>query len=101
MSRNIDFESSVLDAKNYIVTGRVQGVGFRWFVLRRARSLDLTGWVRNLPDGSVEVRAEGTEAALDSLKALLEKGPAGSMVKNVQSRSASASGRFHDFDITY
>ncbi|RKX83285.1 MAG: acylphosphatase [Spirochaetes bacterium] len=88
-------------AKSYIVTGRVQGVGFRWFVLGRARSLDITGWVRNLPDGSVEVRAEGSEAALESLESLLEKGPAGSMVRDVQSRPSSASERYHDFDITY
>jgi len=88
-------------ARNYTVTGRVQGVGFRWFVLRRAKSLNLTGWVRNLPDGSVEVWAEGAESALDSLESLLGKGPAGSMVKEVQCSSSTASGRFHDFDITY
>jgi len=90
-----------MKAGSYIVTGRVQGVGFRWFVLRRARSLDITGWVKNLPDGSVEVRAEGSEAALESLESLLEKGPAGSIVRGVQSQPASASGRYHDFDITY
>jgi acylphosphatase len=88
-------------AKSFIVTGRVQGVGFRWFVLRRAKSLEITGWVRNLPDGSVEVRAEGSEAALESLESLLVKGPAGSMGKDVLSQPAAASGRFHDFDITY
>ena len=88
-------------AKSFIVTGRVQGVGFRWYVQRRAKSLELTGWVRNLPDGTVEVLAEGPEAALASLESLLEKGPAGSMVKEVQSRLAEVSGRFYDFDITY
>ena len=93
--------SRQMAARNFTVTGRVQGVGFRWFVLRRAKSLELTGWVRNLPDGSVEVLAEGTEAALDSLDSLLWKGPAGSLVKNVQSRNSQAAGGFHDFDITY
>ena len=88
-------------AKNYIITGRVQGVGFRWFVLRQAKSLELTGWVRNLPDGSVEVWAEGNEGALDSLESLLEKGSAGSLVREVQCCSISVSGRFHNFDITY
>ncbi len=90
-----------MNARNIIVTGRVQGVGFRWFVLRRAKSLGLTGWVRNLPDGSVEVWAEGKEDILESLESLLKDGPSGSMVREVQSRKTQGTGRYHDFDITY
>ena len=59
------------------VAGRVQGVGFRYFVARTARGLGLSGYVRNLPDGTVEVAASGDRAALESLAALLEKGPTG------------------------
>ena len=90
-----------MGAREFIVSGRVQGVGFRWFVMRQAKSLDITGWVRNLPDGSVEAWAEGREENLDSLEDLLKKGPSGSLVKNVQTRSVTGSGRYHDFDITY
>ena len=65
------------------VTGRVQGVGFRYFVARAARSLRLSGYVRNLPDGAVEVVASGDRAQLESLVALLEKGPPGAEVESV------------------
>ena len=57
------------------VEGRVQGVGFRWFVRETAVDLGLSGWVRNLPDGSVEVLASGDPSALSSLRARLAAGP--------------------------
>ena len=63
--------------------GRVQGVGFRWFVRDRARALNLAGWVRNQPDGSVEVAAEGDEQSLDRLRHELEVGPDGAAVDSV------------------
>jgi acylphosphatase len=66
-----------------VVHGRVQGVGFRDFVRRRAASLRLAGHVRNLADGSVEVHAEGPDAALDALLDLLREGPVGSRVTRV------------------
>lgn len=66
-----------------VVRGRVQGVGFRWFVREQARVLRLSGWVRNRPDGTVEVAAEGTTAALDRLRAALADGPAGAAVASV------------------
>lgn len=90
-----------MNARSIIVTGRVQGVGYRWFVQRQAKAIGLTGWVRNLPDGSVEVRAEGSRNALDSLELLLKDGPPGSHVSNLQSSSIWPSGRFTDFDISY
>lgn len=62
------------------VTGLVQGVGFRWFVRERARRLGLTGWVRNLPDGSVEVAAAGDQQQIELLKGELQRGPQGASV---------------------
>lgn len=58
------------------MSGRVQGVGFRYFVQDRALELGLRGWVRNLPDGSVEAAAAGPPEALDRLEARLRQGPA-------------------------
>ena len=65
------------------VTGVVQGVGYRWFVRERARRLGLSGWVRNLADGSVEVVASGEEGQIDLLKGELQKGPPGAVVDQI------------------
>jgi acylphosphatase len=65
---------------HFLVQGRVQGVGFRWFVHREASELDLRGWVRNTEDGDVEVVAVGNDADLAELRASLRKGPRGSRV---------------------
>ena len=65
------------------VTGVVQGVGFRWFVRERARRLGLAGWVRNLPDGSVEVMASGDAHQLDLLRGELRRGPNGARVDEI------------------
>jgi acylphosphatase len=69
---------------HWIVSGRVQGVGFRWFVLRRAGDLGLVGWVVNLPDGRVEVVARGEAASIDSLDAALQRGPRLAAVSHVE-----------------
>lgn len=66
------------------ISGRVQGVGFRWFVREEARRLGLSGWVTNLPDGSVEVAAGGEGTSLQRLRAALAVGPAGADVKGVE-----------------
>jgi acylphosphatase len=71
----------------FLVSGLVQGVGFRWFVARHARALGLNGFARNLPDGSVEVVVDGGEEALPELERLLRAGPASAQVDQVQ-RSA-------------
>ena len=68
----------------YLVSGMVQGVGFRWFVARHARTLGLTGYARNLPNGSVEVVADGPEDALPALEELLRRGPASAQVDRVE-----------------
>jgi acylphosphatase len=65
---------------HFLIQGRVQGVGFRWFVHREASQLDLRGWVRNTEDGEVEVVAHGKEADLAELRASLRRGPRGSRV---------------------
>ena len=66
-----------------LITGRVQGVGFRWFVKRTAVRLDLAGWVRNRPDGSVEVAAEGASEAMIALRRALAEGPDGAHVTEI------------------
>ena len=68
---------------HFLIQGRVQGVGFRWFVHREARELELRGWVRNTEDGDVEVVATGTAEDLDELRTSLRKGPRGSRVDRV------------------
>src|SRR5205085_1503691 len=67
----------------YIVTGRVQGVGFRWFVEREARALGISGWVRNTDDGAVEVVASGTQDQLSRLRKALAEGPRAARVDDV------------------
>lgn len=68
------------------VSGRVQGVGFRWFVRERARALGLRGWVRNRVDGSVEVFALGDDEAVEQLRNTVWSGPPGADVRAVDER---------------
>jgi acylphosphatase len=65
------------------VGGRVQGVGFRWFVVEKGRRLGLSGWVKNRPDGKVEIAAAGDATALAQLEAAVERGPPGAQVHQV------------------
>jgi acylphosphatase len=67
-----------------VVSGLVQGVGFRYFALREARRLGLTGFVRNLPDRRVEIVAEGDQGALETFVAAMREGPQGSIVRDVR-----------------
>jgi acylphosphatase len=84
----------------YLVSGVVQGVGFRYFVFRRAQELILAGWVRNLPDGRVEVVADGPEAALSALEEALRSGPRGARVAQVDKSEISDEViSFNAFDI--
>src|SRR5574340_1223088 len=75
-------------ARGYIVRGRVQGVGFRWYVEREARTLGLNGWVRNNFDGSVEVLAMGTREQLLQLRRRLRQGPREARVDDVEEYEA-------------
>jgi acylphosphatase len=73
-----------------VVKGRVQGVGFRWFVVAAGKRLDLAGWVKNLDDGSLEVHAAGPPEALKELEALITMGPSGARVAQVVRIETSA-----------
>src|SRR5215469_5127142 len=73
-----------IEARRYLVRGRVQGVGFRWFVEREAHILGITGWVRNNHDGSVEVVAQGTRDQLAGLHSRLREGPRAARVDSVE-----------------
>jgi acylphosphatase len=73
-----------LEAKTYRVRGRVQGVGFRWFVESEAAKLGIAGWVRNRSDGSVEVFAQGTREQVFALRAKLHEGPRAARVDDVE-----------------
>jgi acylphosphatase len=79
-------------AQRFLVSGRVQGVGYRYFALQEAQKLGLTGFARNLPDGSVEVVAEGDASALASLEARLREGPSFSHVANVETAALEPRG---------
>lgn len=76
-------------ARRYVVRGRVQGVGFRYFVNHAASSLGVRGWVKNCDDGSVEVLAMGNQEQLNDLAAYLHQGPRFSEVRSVEESEAS------------
>ena len=76
-------------ACRYTVRGRVQGVGFRWFVESEAQRLGIAGWVRNNSDGAVELLAVGTRAQLSALQARLWQGPRAARVDDVEERPAT------------
>jgi len=84
-----------------VVEGRVQGVNFRYYTVRTARSLGLTGWVANRRDGRVEAVAEGPRAALEEFLAFLRQGPPAGLVTGVDVRWGPASGEFSDFMVRY
>jgi acylphosphatase len=75
-------------ARRFVVRGRVQGVGFRWFVEREAHMLGVSGWVRNNADGSVEVLAMGTREQLMGLRSRLQQGPRAARVDGVEEKDA-------------
>ena len=84
-----------------IVKGSVQGVGFRYHASRRAREVGVTGYVRNLWDGSVEVVAEGDKTRLDQLLSYLQVGPRSAWVREVVTNWQDASGKFNSFEVRF
>ena len=86
-------------AKKYKISGRVQGVGFRYFAERAARQLDLRGYVKNCWDGSVEVYAIGDLPSLDELKLQLAQGPRSAQVTSIEESDEPVSGRYREFVI--
>jgi len=87
-------------ARRFVISGRVQGVGFRWFTRETAQREGLTGWVRNLPDGRVEAFVEGEAESVDRMELALRRGPGGARVKDVFVDSQEPGGSFKDFSIT-
>ena len=84
-------------ARRFLVSGRVQGVGFRWFVLEAASVENLTGWVRNNPNGDVEIVAEGDAESMERFERAVRRGPAAARVDEVATDILEATGRFATF----
>jgi acylphosphatase len=83
------------------VHGLVQGVNFRWYTQRRAHDLGLRGFVRNLPDGTVEVVAEGAQGSLDMLLDFLRQGPSAAIVESVETQWDQPTREFSRFEVRY
>ena len=88
-------------ALHLYVSGRVQGVGFRDFARREARRLGLGGWVRNLPDGRVEIWAQGPPGALSAFLEQVRRGPRAARVDGVEVQRAAPSAEYVDFEVRY
>jgi acylphosphatase len=89
-----------LAALHAVAQGRVQGVNYRAFVTRNAAALGLTGYVRNMPDNSVEITAEGDKNQLQKLIDLLKKGPPVARVDNLEISWSQYTGHYRDFSVT-
>jgi acylphosphatase len=89
----------MLVARRYVITGRVQGVGFRWFSHDAAQRDGIHGWVRNLADGSVEVVAEGDADAVDRFEAAVRRGPSYAHVERFDVEDRVPTGRATGFEI--
>ncbi len=87
--------------RRVLITGRVQGVAFRYYTRDVARDKNVLGWVRNLPDGRVEAVFEGKQEDVDSVLAWCRKGPPASDVKHLQIQEERPTGEFTDFDIRF
>jgi acylphosphatase len=90
---------NTVQARRYIVRGRVQGVGFRWFIEREAHILGIAGWVRNNADGSVEVLAQGSRDQLSGLRSRLREGPRAARVDAVEESEVRAAPDITSFRI--
>ncbi len=82
-----------------LLYGRVQGVGFRWYALRQAEGMGLTGWVRNRYDGAVELTAEGPRPSLEAFLDYLKAGPGMARVESVEATWGPGTGEFSDFRV--
>ena len=83
------------------ISGRVQGVGFRYFTRREGERLGLVGWVKNFPNGDVEAEAEGDEAQVDTFVEAIRRGPPASRILNYQINEIPANHRDVAFDIRF
>jgi acylphosphatase len=89
----------MLVARRFVLSGRVQGVGFRFFVENAARREGLRGWVRNLPDGRLETQVEGDAESVDRLEHKIRRGPPGARVERVDVQAEMPSGTMGEFEI--
>jgi acylphosphatase len=89
----------VLIARRFVVSGRVQGVGFRFFACEVAELEGVRGWVRNLPDGRVEILAEGDREAVERMERRIRRGPPAARVDDVATDDVAPSGRALGFDV--
>lgn len=83
------------------ISGIVQGVGYRYFAVQQALRFGLNGYAKNLPDGAVEIVAEGEEETLERFTSVLREGPRGAEVKDIQVSASPAKGAFSGFSIVY
>jgi acylphosphatase len=90
----------MLVARRFVVSGRVQGVGFRYFAQEWAVRENATGWVRNLPDGRVEALVEGEAEGVTRIERALRAGPRGARVENVTVDIEDVSGAYDTFSVT-
>jgi len=99
-STNVPQEDDLV-ALHARVKGRVQGVGFRYFVIHSASQLELTGWVKNTYDGDVEVMAEGKRSQLERLVNRLRSGPSVASVSDVEIEWQEATGQYKGFSVRF
>jgi acylphosphatase len=88
-------------ARRFLISGMVQGVGYRYFAVRAAQRHDVVGTVRNLPDGRVEVIAEAEPAEMAAFKAELEQGPSHARVRQVEEFEMAPTGQFFRFAVDF
>ncbi|MBM3422911.1 MAG: acylphosphatase [Chlorobi bacterium] len=84
-----------------VVSGLVQGVGFRMFVERTAGKLGISGWVRNLPDGTVEIEAQGPETLVEELARQAAKGPSRSVVRGIKKEELTPEKNTEGFSVRF
>jgi acylphosphatase len=89
----------MLVARRFLISGRVQGVGFRYFIEAKAAAEGVHGWVRNLSDGRVEALVEGDRESLDRIEGALRRGPSGAEIDDVIVEDMAPSGRATGFSI--
>jgi acylphosphatase len=91
----------IMIARRFFVSGRVQGVGFRFFAIANAGELGITGWVKNLPDGRVEIHAEGESEPIKEFYKRLSRGPLSAVVVSVDVKKEAPTGSFRSFMVKY
>ena len=98
-SQLMSFQPENILTVNLTISGKVQGVGFRYFVLRQAQELGITGWVSNKPNGDVEALAQGEKEGLDHFIAKVKQGPAFSRVEDVNLEWVNEAEQYFSFEI--